>query len=747
MGIHGLSTFVQNNPSLGVQKTWYLNNAEKNNDHLIVDGNAFVYHYAYLHRQHWTHGGQYEYMANVIRRIISIWKQAGFTLTFLFDGALPYDKQETRIKRYRDYVDRSVLTMNCLSHINNANKVHLRLFTLEGPQYSSDLYVIPPLTIEVCMQTLRELDVSVLTCMEEADGVATQLAQETQGYVVSKDSDMHIYPDCGKGYIPLDSLEISSLYTNDQHHDDDDDHDIPLIISATIYQPKVLANLLGLELKMLPLFGTLLGNDYLDIQVIKYPIMTWCSKNVGWNKQNTISHWIKNVAEFIRQMNHMSESSSSIISTIMSQLKPIILESGMSKKNQIVNTLEDMILASVKRYDPQHSLLTSSQQQIDISSIHIAPKQYSRQILDLSITHSFWAGVFLEDVQQLSSWYLSRSLRQAMYGWMNMDKINEYVREKQHLACDTVSVRTIDHDHDQQQLLHLFLHHHHVSPTMKMWMDSKIAKPLHPLVICLRYFVQESLNTGQPLANHEVVALLVASMVDLVPTTLPDEFSRADGPTDLILLSSYYRDTNQQRQQQQKEDGIKIPPLRKRSIQLSTQWQHTLLSSHFLAQVLLYNDSNFDQHFNQTGVLATLYNGLVVHTCLQMGRLGASMGRMMLGASTKWMYLFGTLYDMITSLEGGQSELQVEKVFDYKFAKVASLMEMEQRKATISWMKSRILKKLDDQRQERRTVNKNNGSNNNSYKRMTGKTIGSSGGFESKDNAFNVLSFGCQFDE
>lgn len=57
MGIHGLSSFIINNSTLGVDYSWNLNTKEKNNDYLIFDGNAFVFHYAFIFRKHWTHGG------------------------------------------------------------------------------------------------------------------------------------------------------------------------------------------------------------------------------------------------------------------------------------------------------------------------------------------------------------------------------------------------------------------------------------------------------------------------------------------------------------------------------------------------------------------------------------------------------------------------------------------------------------------------------------------------------------------
>ncbi|ORZ24434.1 hypothetical protein BCR42DRAFT_342717 [Absidia repens] len=763
MGIHGLASFVQNYPSLNLQKAWAFKDASHNTDHLIFDGNAFVYHYAYLHREHWTHGGQYRYMAQVIQHTITALKQAGFALTFLFDGALPQDKENTRIKRYKDYVERTVLTMENLSPINAANKKQSTAFLLEGPQYRNDLYVIPPMTLEVCIQTLYELSVPVYICSGEADSVVAQYAEETCGYIVSKDSDMLVYPRCGKGYIPLDTLSVPSF--NDLATTATLETTTDISIYAIVYQPQNLASLLRLDLHMLPLFGTLMGNDYMNIQVIKYPIMAWCSENAkASGHQLGSSQWPKCVAEFIRLMDQRSAAPgkySSIISTIVSELEPVILGTNMSKKKEKVNTLAQNITDSVQRYifeDLSASTPTQSPNTTSTTlSRHMSTHQYSRHVLDLWATQSFWGSIFLEDLQQESSWCVSRSLRQAMYRLGGMDQINEYVREKHHLTHHVISAAndlTLNSNMNFKQRQRLFLQLHHTSTPLIDTLINTVASPLRPLIVCLRYFIQQCINTGNPLADHEVVAILVASMIDLVPTVMPKEFNESDGPPYLTALGSaiFTNKTSSSApttaNNGQETEELKIPSLKKRSIQLASQWQHTLLSSQYLSQVLLSTGQDTQgiwQHLQQSGVLASMYNGLVMHTCLQMGRLGASMGRMMLGASTKWMFLFGTLYDLVTGNSNGGMGRQVEKVFDYKFSKVTCLMDMEQRRSTISWMKSRILKKIEKQ-DRRMMINKSTTTSPHTKKSM--KMTADGGGVrKSSGNAFSVLSSGCHFDD
>lgn len=64
-----------------------------------------------------------------------------------------------------------------------------------GGNRSSSQFLIPPLVMEVTLQTLRSLGVEFMVCDGEADGLVAQLAMEKsmesdvdEAYAVSKDS-------------------------------------------------------------------------------------------------------------------------------------------------------------------------------------------------------------------------------------------------------------------------------------------------------------------------------------------------------------------------------------------------------------------------------------------------------------------------------------------------------------------------------------------------------------------------------
>ncbi|KAI9351007.1 PIN domain-like protein, partial [Pilaira anomala] len=338
MGIHGLPFFIKSHPTLIERVEW--TKTDSKSDEFIFDGNAFVYYIAHENRTDWTHGGQYATIAKVVKDMVETFRQCGIHMIFLFDGSLPQDKMETRIKRHKSYIERSISTFWNLKQINTSNKNEEQ--RQNGIQYYGDLFLIPPMTLEVIIQTLRELEVDVKICQGEADSEVVALAKKKNGYVVSQDSDMHAYPDVGKGYIPFELLSMNQ-HGGDSHQ-----------ISAGVFHPERLSRLLNLKRSFLPLFGTLLGNDYLDSDILRYPIGQWSSENgiTVINKQNG---WPKVVAEFIRRNGLNDEKDA--IKNVVNQLKPIISKSSMKSREEKAAGFEDRIIDSISRYDADSSLI------------------------------------------------------------------------------------------------------------------------------------------------------------------------------------------------------------------------------------------------------------------------------------------------------------------------------------------------------------------------------------------------------
>lgn len=691
MGIHGLSYFIKSFPSLVENVEWKLD-ASTMTDHFIIDGNAFVYHIAFENRTNWTHGGQYATIAKVIRNTVDTFRKAGIRLTFLFDGSLPEDKTDTRIKRNKSYIERSVSTFWNLKQINTSNKnIEQRH---NGIQYYGDLYLIPPLTLEVVIQTLRELKVEVEICQGEADGKVVALANEMNAYVISQDSDMHIYPQVGKGYISFELLNLPDS-EGDQK-----------LITAGVFHPERLASLLNVSPTLLPLFGTLLGNDYLDSDLVRFPIGQWCSEH-GISIVSKQSGWPKVVAEFIKR--NCTDDKKDIIKNVVGQLKPIISKSSMKLREEKAASLENQIIESISRYDPCSPLLSEPGRKIIdqatntmklLKQLQHHTTGLSRQVMDVIENKTFWTSVFIEDIERESCWDVSRSLRQGLYGSVlaRLSRetkevtpivVQEYIREKHHLEVLHVTGGVITtEDSTFSENFYRF----HISHSNKHL--ASFDPILHPLILCLRYMIHhcsQSISNGI-LCNHEVIAIIIATLRSLASTL---GFTEEEVPISAACT----------------------PALKKRSIHLSAQFQSIMYSSYLLSQVL-----DIPDYFHSPNVLANMYHGLYFHQYMEAARCGASIGKMLSGVSPKFSGLFCSVYKSVML----DLNNDVQDIYDYDI--ITTAME--------DWT-------ISDNKPKRLNATGKSSSNRPEKKKKSSKKPSEN----RSTNAFNVLSFGCNFDD
>ncbi|ORZ08530.1 PIN domain-like protein, partial [Lobosporangium transversale] len=268
MGVLGLYSYFECR-SLGIRKSWVSPDEPSISEqqqqgqqkteqrrYFILDGNAYIHH-LYCGQFEWIWGGQYSSFVSLLIAHISALTACGFRLQFLFDGPLPLQKLQTRLNRDTEKIHKMSRVMNDLEHYHASG-----LYNRGVGSRSSSNFLIPPLVMEVTLQTLRSLDVDLLVCEGEADGLVAQLAMEKsmdegveEAYAVSKDSDYFIYNTGSStkgGYIPLDTFYTSK-----------NPETSAITITATVYSQSVIANHLGIRPEFLPLFASLTGNDYL----------------------------------------------------------------------------------------------------------------------------------------------------------------------------------------------------------------------------------------------------------------------------------------------------------------------------------------------------------------------------------------------------------------------------------------------------------------------------------------------------
>ena len=77
-------------------------------------------------------------------------------------------------------------------------------------QFENGRSRLSPLLLDQLKSILNDLNIKVRTAPDEADPMIVQLARKHNAYIVARDSDYFLY-EAIKGYVPLDTLEFSTL--------------------------------------------------------------------------------------------------------------------------------------------------------------------------------------------------------------------------------------------------------------------------------------------------------------------------------------------------------------------------------------------------------------------------------------------------------------------------------------------------------------------------------------------------------
>ncbi|RUS18743.1 XPG domain containing-domain-containing protein [Endogone sp. FLAS-F59071] len=681
MGIKGLYSFVQQTPSLAHHIEWPLHPTTPlvSPQRLVIDGNAYVY-FLYCGRLDWIQGGQYQDFAELLRRHISALCGAGFDLAFLFDGPLPSQKHQNRLERDTEKITKIASTLQELDRTTRTAGSTVPASSMRR------LFLLPPLALDVTLQTLRTLPVTFEVCAGEADGAVAKLARQTGAYVMSRDSDYFVYNIGDAGYIPLDTLKVPLNESQGQN------------IVATVYHPRDIAMHLGIPPALLPLFASLAGNDYVsshifEAEMLAYSHDTASGGPAGQAKAPGNSAFVRihATAMFLQQYAGTSGQFEKIMDDIVAKIH---------QDDDARMKLRAMLAESVRQYDP---LATG---EVDADALKGIPShivtafregRFSFKLMDVLTNNIFWCTPFLEDVERENAWVMSRELRRWIYAIVRAqanyntatptELITEYIRRGDHLSLETIppavltELATILHPITfSTQLLadptvshRLFLHILHA--------DSLAIRALPPhhavLAASLRYLIHTAAHPPSAktalskLANHEILALVIAGLRST--STIPADL--ATNPT--------------------------APPLTRRALHLSAQFQLVLVCVHLLSQVFALPDGT---------PLAWLYDGAVFHRAMALARGGAELDRILTGAGVAKVE-FDAVMGAVE--EGFGEEIEVAIGFG---------SESGRRE------KGRVAKKV-------------------SGGKSIGGRMGADAGSENRGNIFSVLALGCNFDD
>ncbi|WFD01191.1 hypothetical protein MYAM1_003953 [Malassezia yamatoensis] len=165
---------------------------------LVIDAWAWVHYVWHSMNTNVYQGGSMVSFRLLLGSWITTLRSAGFRLVVIIDGPRLHQKLQSTLSRTQNYVRLNAKLMRAGMNLRtDAEFEHGR--------------ILPAGLSECLFSVLDAYKVETQVGAEEVDVAIAQLANQREGYVVSRDSDFLILcgnaPEC-KGYIPLSTLEF-----------------------------------------------------------------------------------------------------------------------------------------------------------------------------------------------------------------------------------------------------------------------------------------------------------------------------------------------------------------------------------------------------------------------------------------------------------------------------------------------------------------------------------------------------------
>lgn len=274
MGVRGLTTYIAKNSEK------YLKPYELHDCNLVIDGDSLATNlYKWMTNCKSAFGGDYDQYYRRVLEFFSTLQQCNITPYVLMDGGYQRKKLRTVHKRLRDRI-------SAIKHINPINGMEL----------------FPLMMREVFVEAARTSGIHLMRCIFEADDEVAVLARKLNCPVLSFDSDFFIH---NVQYIPMDTLNFKKSRRNVPRKNrrkpsvKPNEFKAYYYLECSVYTIKTLAHNL-LDDSMLPLFATLVGNDYINAIVFRKFFANISFANIGKNNSAQqkriigVLRWLKN---------------------------------------------------------------------------------------------------------------------------------------------------------------------------------------------------------------------------------------------------------------------------------------------------------------------------------------------------------------------------------------------------------------------------------------------------------------------
>ncbi|KAL6462388.1 hypothetical protein MHYP_G00288100 [Metynnis hypsauchen] len=606
MGVRGLKSYMEGNGNV-------IKSEKFRNSKLVIDGSNLYYSlYSDLDQ---AHGGEYEAFEKVVSRFFANLRICEIKPYVVLDGGddISNKKFDTLKKRAQDRIKRT----DALS---------------KGQEGEA----LPILIKNVFKQILRKLEVPVIQCVAEADWEVAALANEWNCPVLSNDSDFFIF-DIKGGFLPLSDFhwkKVKSIKKSNQKY-----------ILASWYSVSNLCSTLNCMNKhLLPIFATILGNDYAHLDKTLFP---------NWTEFSLISKGNRNIDGLLRWLSHHKDPKDAIEALLSTNTKPTdsdtvrkVLNEGLQEYHLTSSSIAQFF----KSGEPQSKVPEPLQSLPEWFMKASGEGKLNSILLDVFTLHRVTLNFSVQDFSLCSNNLTSKPIRQVIYGLMlqvaaeeEQYKVEEYDRQGLMLTSSKVTAISTNLQLDTlwetppTERLKVFLNTLCVSEAL----DERLVPANLQLAV---YVTCYWLKHAQPEPRPE---FFWALLVGLVYGELSrDPLTEKEVPESLKNLKSHKKETR----------------LDLEAAHAYSQWQGSLRDSICLSQLL--NNPVPEPEY------AWLYSGVLVHAVTREVKKGVSIKQKVLAKAPHAQKLYHQLRkavelelddDMKTRLRAGRGQATVQQ--------------------------------------------------------------------------------------
>ncbi|XP_016374963.1 protein asteroid homolog 1-like [Sinocyclocheilus rhinocerous] len=242
MGVRGLKTYIESRNRNDL-RSWAFRDKQ-----LIIDGCNLYYTLYYDCNLDQMHGGDYDAFEELIIQFFKNLRACAIRPYVVLDGGADHtDKKWDTIRQRKQ------------------DKINAAFALSVGKKEK----VLPILVKSVFRQLLHKLKVPLVQCLEEADWEIAALAEEWNCPVLSNDSDFYIF-NIKAGLLPITHFQWKNVKVHRQTN--------KKFIQAKHFTVGKFCASFDMNIDLLPVFASILGNDYVKLQNIK--CLTWAEYSV-----------------------------------------------------------------------------------------------------------------------------------------------------------------------------------------------------------------------------------------------------------------------------------------------------------------------------------------------------------------------------------------------------------------------------------------------------------------------------------